>query len=467
MFGSVQTSRTTGKASAADRYFAERYPGYVLKDFGCDKDGVFQFVLEPEHDGVQCPRCGRYCTRFHEARTVEVFDMDLFAGGPVKVVILVHRVRCRCGCHRTEPLPDWILPGHRVTKRLAAFVQKALLKLRISNTDIAALTGLAWQLIKDIDKQALKPLFDKPDIGQCVHLAIDEISIHKNHRYATVFMDLVNRQTMFVVQGKRQVDLVATFKKIQEQCPHLRSVSVDMNAGFPKLVSKYLPQCKLAYDRFHVVANFNRDVLVEARKTELARARKAYLHVPRRQRSDEDVRRLNEQLQILRSAEWLVLRDESVLKADKLEQLNRLRENNALFRDLYPLAAQLRAVWTADNETQARELLNDTIQICKAIAQEHDFKPIERFAKMLERRAEGIVNACVVGYGTNILEGANNTAKVIKRVGYGYQDFEYFALKLKAAFPGRRFKREHAGRYTPFTLYWQGSVETLNLPQKN
>ena len=155
-----------------------------------------------------------------------------------------------------------------------------------------------------------------------------------------------------------------------------------------------------------------------------------------------------------------------MLKADKLEQLNRLRENNALFRDLYPLAAQLRAVWTADNETQARELLNDTVQICKAIAQEHDFKPVERFARMLERRAEGIVNACVVGYGTNILEGANNTAKVIKRVGYGYQDFEYFALKLKAAFPGRRFKREHSARYAPLTLYWQGSVETLNLPQK-
>ena len=51
-----------------------------------------------------------------------------------------------------------------------------------------------------------------------------------------------------------------------------------------------------------------------------------------------------------------------------------------------------------------------------------------------------IVTAGQVGYGTNILEGANNTAKVIKRVGYGFQDFEYFSLKLKSAFPGKRFK---------------------------
>lgn len=31
----------------------------------------------------------------------------------------------------------------------------------------------------------------------------------------------------------------------------------------------------------------------------------------------------------------------------------------------------------------------------------------------------------------------NTRAKLIKRIGYGYKSFEYFALKLKAAFPGR------------------------------
>ena len=31
----------------------------------------------------------------------------------------------------------------------------------------------------------------------------------------------------------------------------------------------------------------------------------------------------------------------------------------------------------------------------------------------------------------------NTRAKLIKRIAYGYRSFEYFALKLKAAFPGR------------------------------
>ena len=38
---------------------------------------------------------------------------------------------------------------------------------------------------------------------------------------------------------------------------------------------------------------------------------------------------------------------------------------------------------------------------------------------------------------TGPLEGVNTRAKLIKRIAYGYRSFEYFALKLKAAFPGR------------------------------
>ena len=53
---------------------------------------------------------------------------------------------------------------------------------------------------------------------------------------------------------------------------------------------------------------------------------------------------------------------------------------------------------------------------------------------MLIRRAEGIVNACLVGFGTNILSA--NTAGVIKRVTYG-SDRRYFALSSRPPSPER------------------------------
>ena len=45
---------------------------------------------------------------------------------------------------------------------------------------------------------------------------------------------------------------------------------------------------------------------------------------------------------------------------------------------------------------------------------------------MLGRRAEGIVNAGKFKRGTGPLEGANNAIKVLKRMAYGFRDFEYF-----------------------------------------
>ena len=37
---------------------------------------------------------------------------------------------------------------------------------------------------------------------------------------------------------------------------------------------------------------------------------------------------------------------------------------------------------------------------------------------------------------TSVVEGINNTIKVIKRKAYGYRDEEYFFLKIRDAFPG-------------------------------
>lgn len=56
---------------------------------------------------------------------------------------------------------------------------------------------------------------------------------------------------------------------------------------------------------------------------------------------------------------------------------------------------------------------------------------------MLKNHSYGIVTACKHNISTAPLEGVNTRAKLIKRIGYGYKSFDYFALKLKAAFPGR------------------------------
>lgn len=449
-----------------DFFVQSSYPGYRLSNVCRDDDGTLVLELSPKDKGVQCPECGRYCRRFHETRVTQYLDFQMLEVGSVRLRVKTRRLRCRCGCRVTEPAPAFILPGHRITKRLAYFIQK-LLQMRVTVKDISKLTGVTWDIIKKLDMAGLQEYFAEPDISNARCIAIDEISIHKGHRYATVFMDLENQQVLRVVEGKSQDALTGVFEELAQRHKDLpfTSVSVDMNAGFPGMVRKYLPGCQLGYDLFHVMQLFNRRVLVEAKKLSMQRARADFKALPKKERTEQAYNERDRQLHILSNAQWLVIMDPDKLKCSQQERLEALREHNKLFGDIYPLVAMLRSVWRAETKEMAEKILTQVIEICGAIAKEHEFKPIAGFARTLKNRFADIITSCLVKYGTNMLEGANNTAKVIKRIAYGYRDFEYFALKIKAAFPGKAFK-EKCKELGP-TLLWRGSVESLKVPQIN
>ena len=51
---------------------------------------------------------------------------------------------------------------------------------------------------------------------------------------------------------------------------------------------------------------------------------------------------------------------------------------------------------------------------------------LERFARLKEKRLDGLVAHARHNISTGRLEGFNNKVKVAKRVGYGYRNEEYF-----------------------------------------
>lgn len=62
--------------------------------------------------------------------------------------------------------------------------------------------------------------------------------------------------------------------------------------------------------------------------------------------------------------------------------------------------------------------------------------PLQRFAERLKPYLHGILSRCRHPLHTSVLEGINNTIKVVKRRAYGYRDQAYFFLTIRAAFPG-------------------------------
>ena len=129
------------------------------------------------------------------------------------------------------------------------------------------------------------------------------------------------------------------------------------------------------------------------------------------------------------------------LDNDDTEKLQKLRDNNQLLADLYPIADLLRNLWTEKNRCEALQQIRHMMGLCWAIARTHGFKPAHDFGDMLLRRLDGIINCGRYGYGSGPLEGSNNAIKVLKRTAYGFLDFDYFRLKILARLPGRGYAR--------------------------
>lgn len=447
MADSVQETREI--RSVADELFRQSYPGYRLCNYaGSVASESLHLSLSPIVDPV-CPNCGKHCSKKHGTlqRIVRCAPRDGFAH--VFLHLPVRRVRCQCGCRRMEQI-SWMDAHARISHKLTALVQ-ADLRDGDSNSTVAKRYGIDWSTVKRLDKLQLQHCFADIDMRGVKHLIMDEFSIQKGHRYATVVMDADTHRAIWVCKGKSGNDVKVFFQYLQDQglAHQIESVSMDMNACFPGLVRQYLPKARIIYDLFHVLQMFTRDVLVTAKKycqdkinAQLIELDRSHLKCDG---STDDAQQrkllkcnLKQRRATLTSAQWVLIKPREMLEQDDIEKLQNLRQNNQLLADLYPIADLLRNAWKQKSAESTAQLIHDTQQLLLTIARVHLFEPARTFAKMLKRRIDGILFAGHFGYSSCPLEGANNAIKVVKRVAYGFRDFEYFKLKIYARLPGIR-----------------------------
>ena len=423
--------------------FGLKYKGFTVSNFS-RVDGELRLTLAPTDDPV-CPNCGKRSAKVHGHRWREVRDVPFISVEPVYVRFQQRRVRCCCGCCRNEVL-DWVEPKGRLTNAMVCLIQN-LLRVKLPISDIADVFGLHWDTIKNYERLLLKHLFEEIDLSNVRHIAMDEFSVHKNHKYATVVMDLETSRVIWLCMGKTQKKIEPFFELLKQKglSEKIESVSVDMNAGYPAVIRNYLPKAKILYDHFHVMKNFNEDVVKAAKRQCVGNVR---LLMNSHQTKNKPGRKpkkkeegaqaqslpplveLRQQITDLRGSEWLIMKHPEDLKEDRQQALTRLLDDNALLASVYPIVDLLRSIWKTRDPIRAEEIINKTRQLLFAINDKFNFKPAKRFAMMLKRRMEG--------YSSGQLEGANNKIKVLKRIGYGYRDMEYFFLKIKAVLPGNR-----------------------------
>jgi transposase len=104
------------------------------------------------------------------------------------------------------------------------------------------------------------------------YLAVDEFAIHKGHSYATCVMDLETGEILWVGKGRGMDDFRKFFEEYDKnQLINVKAFAMDMNASYNRLVEKYMPNTEIVYDRYHMQAQFGKDVLGAVRLEEARR----------------------------------------------------------------------------------------------------------------------------------------------------------------------------------------------------
>jgi len=235
-------------------------------------------------------------------------------------------------------------------------------------------------------------------------IGLDETSRAKHHQYITLFVDLDQRRTLFITEGKDSETVkafVEDFTEHQGKVEAVLDVSSDMSPAFIKGIKENLPNAEITFDKFHV-SKIIGDALDTIRKREvkenpILKHSKFALVTSPKNRSDK---------------QWKKVRELSEMKL-KLDTYKALELKDA-FTDIYKI----------ENETMFAKRLTEW----HSWASKCQIPEMVDVAKTIKKHWDGILKWRVSGISNGILEGLNSLIQAAKAKARGYRSIRNFKI---------------------------------------
>lgn len=360
-----------------------------------------------------CHECGSKAIGVHANKERTIRDLNL---GLNKSYLnyKYRKIECpHCNSIKVEELDVISLKGPRVTNRMKKYIYDLCKIMTI--TDVAEHLDIDWKTVKRIDKEFLEEEYGETDYSHSGYLAVDEIAVEKHHKYMTVVIDFITGRVIWAGKDHTIETLDEFFGNMpEEHLKNIKAVAMDMWKPFINSVKKWCPNASIVFDKFHIVAHFNK-IIDEVRRNE-----------------QRDKNKTEEEQKVIKGSRWILLKNRDNLKETETPKLEKLLEVNENLSKVYILKDELKLIWNAGSQIEIEKAVDDWCEL----ALQTELKPVIKFVKMLQNHKYGIVSYANHNIHTSKLEGTNNKIKEIKRSAYGFRDYNYFKLKIKQAFPG-------------------------------
>jgi transposase len=125
---------------------------------------------------------------------------------------------------------------------------------------------------------------------------------------------------------------------------------------------------------------------------------------------------------------YVLLRNEEDINGAAKERLEKLTIMNTPLSQAYILKEDIRQIWMKQNRSRARISLNSWLKTCRATGE----KILISLADTIENHKEGILDWYKHKINSGRIEGINNKIKLLKRMAFGFRDYEFFKLLILA-----------------------------------
>jgi len=352
-----------------------------------------------------CSGCSGRCSKIEEIRQREVRDLPWRKYQTI-VVVEFYRVRCpKCGL-KVEVVPQ--LPSKApFSKDFEDAVGLACESA--AARQVARQFGLPGGTVRAIDQRYLERWSKSRKQPVLRQMGVDEIYLGKTQKFLTVVSNLETGEPLWFGKDRKEETLDEFFREELSamQRGRIAAACVDMWEPFTASILKWAPQCRIVFDKFHVMQHANKAV------DEVRRA--------------EFFRRGGRVRGLVKGKRWLLLTRWVNLDGKKRQLLNELFRLNRKMMKAYLLKESLDRLWTYRYEGVALRCLNQWIDQLRW----QRLEPFKKLAEMLLRHQEGLLNYCRVPVRFGVVEAVNGNIKALLRRGRGYKNLRYLLLKAQ------------------------------------
>ena len=385
-----------------------QWPGYrVYRQKIDEKNRTLELWVRRKRGNrkLECSGCGRKFADAYDSNERAVRDLP-WSEFRTTVHIEVYRVKCPdCG-PKVEKVP--LLPSKApFSKRFEDAVGQACESASVRQ--VARRLGMPENTVRAIELRYLERWAAgrrRPALRQ---MGVDEIHLGKKQKFLTVVCNLETSEPLWFGRERKKETLEGFFQQelSARQRRGMEAACVDMWEPYRLSVEPWAPNCRIVYDKFHIMQHAN-DAMDEVRRAEF-------------------FRKGGRMRGLVKGKRWLLLSRWMNLTAGQRQELNqRFALNRKLFK-AYLLKESLDRLWTYRYEGAMLNYLRGWIEQLRW----QRLRPFQKLAEMLLDHLDGILNYCRTKVPLGVVEAVNGNIKSLLRRGRGYKNLRYLLLKAQ------------------------------------